>query len=171
MRPVNLPHHRTCGFQHPAVARRGLTRPQDPMVGEIHTGAGSGLLSARCNSGCLATPQPPRLLVAPPGLCRSVPRAAASVVSLNGCAISTRSTSGCVCAPVAPGPGAGHPLRPVASTPTNLAGTATLRDIPSQIHLASPSFANLADRGVDGEAPQASQASGSGSDARVADHR
>ena len=34
----------------------------------------------------------------------------------------------------------------------------------------SPSFANLADQGVDGEAPQASQASDSGSDARDAGH-
>jgi hypothetical protein len=36
---------------------------------------------------------------------------------------------------------------------------------------SSGTFANLADRGVDGEAPQASHAGGSGRDARDAGHR
>jgi len=33
LRPGALPHHRTCGFPHPAVERGGLNGwPQDPMA-------------------------------------------------------------------------------------------------------------------------------------------
>ena len=33
LRPVTLPHHRTCGFPHPAVAPRGVKAPQAAIGG------------------------------------------------------------------------------------------------------------------------------------------
>jgi hypothetical protein len=34
LRPATLPHHRTCGFPHPAIELSGLKLPQDPKERE-----------------------------------------------------------------------------------------------------------------------------------------
>lgn len=34
LRPATLPHHRTCGFPHPAVELSGLLLPQDSMASQ-----------------------------------------------------------------------------------------------------------------------------------------
>ena len=72
MRPVTLPHHRTCGFPHPAVGTCGVRLPLDPMASESRNGEG-WRLRAQC-AGSLSRPSarlrgnsPPPSAAAPSG--------------------------------------------------------------------------------------------------------
>lgn len=50
LRPLPLPHHRTCGLPHPAVEPSGFKLPQDPME-HINPNAGDGRIGNRGNRG------------------------------------------------------------------------------------------------------------------------
>ncbi len=58
LRPLPLPHHRTCGLPHPAVEPSGFKLPQDPME-RINPNAGDGRCSRRCvRSDCAPISRP-----------------------------------------------------------------------------------------------------------------
>ena len=46
LRPLPLPHHRTCGLPHPTVEPSGFKLPQDPMA-RINPNSGDGRRSRR----------------------------------------------------------------------------------------------------------------------------
>src|SRR5260221_2334623 len=120
LRPATLPHHRTCGFPHPAVEPSRLRVRQDLREGESRSGA------VRC---CLMPG------VVPAGrplakrrddwslrltLCPEAPAGAGCATALCGRAISTRSTFGYVDGPNPPVRKGGSAPRPVGNIPTSL---------------------------------------------------
>ena len=65
MRPVILPHHRTCGFPHPAVEPATLLACKIRWNQKRYRRR-TQLLRARCSSGWAATLHDPRVFVATP---------------------------------------------------------------------------------------------------------
>ena len=104
MRPATLPHHRTCGFPHPAVEhnRAYLAARVDGKRKPFRCRA--VLLSACCNSGWAATLQAPRRLVATPRALPLSPNRRRFRSRRPADATSTRNTCGCAGGPIPPVP-------------------------------------------------------------------
>ena len=121
LRPgTTLPHHRTCGFPHPAVERRfHFTGKQGLMVSRTR-----GVATPRCltHSASSSWPQFATFLwnCAPPSTgVRSVPVAAAFAVVRASSSTAARSSSECGAVSNLPVDGGCGDPRPAGSSPTS----------------------------------------------------
>jgi hypothetical protein len=116
LRPLPLPHHRTCGFPHPAVGPGGSMLPQSRMVYTGPSGVGGLCLGRFAALGCA--------LFATPPLIRSPASGGTAWFSaaLAGCASAARSTSACGGASSFPIPGFPSALRRRGSSSTRTVG-------------------------------------------------